>query len=246
MPVFFITSDQVQRGTATITGPLLQHVRISLRTRIGDSLWVGDDRRRRHLIQVTQLDRHQLVGRVLEQHDGPIRRSPAVTIGQALLKSDRMDWVIQKATELGAASFVPLIGRHVVIRPKATRVATQQQRWQRIALEAAQQAERWEIPTVAAPSEATAFFAQRPHADVNLILSERGPGQSLASIPLPHTPGSTIVIVTGPEGGWAREELEIALEHGFTPVTLGKLILRAETAALAALSILQSRVGELG
>jgi len=157
-----------------------------------------------------------------------------------------MDWVIQKATELGAASFVPLIGRHVVIRPKAARVATQQQRWQRIALEAAQQAERWEIPTVATPCEATAFFSQQPPADVNLILRERAPGQSLASIPLPNTPESTIVIATGPEGGWAREELGIALEHGFTPVTLGKLILRAETAALAALSILQSRVGELG
>src|SRR5438093_13512670 len=98
MPVYFITSDQVQRGTATITGPLLHHVRTSLRTRIGDSLWVGDDRRRRHLIQVTQLDRHQLVGRVLEQHEGPIRRSPAVTIGQALLKSDRMDWAFRKRT----------------------------------------------------------------------------------------------------------------------------------------------------
>ena len=246
MPVFFITSDQVQNGTATVTGPLLHHLRTSLRTRIGETLWVGDDRRRRHLIQVTQLDRHQLVGRVLEQHDGPIRRSPAVTIGQALLKSDRMDWVIQKVTELGAASFVPLMGRYVVIRPKAARVATQQQRWQRIAVEAAQQAERWEIPTVAAPCEAAAFFAKQPPADVNLILRERGPGQSLASIPLPNSPESTIVIATGPEGGWAREELGIALEHGFTPVTLGKLILRAETAALAALSILQSRVGELG
>ena len=246
MPVFFITSDQVQNGTATVTGPLLHHLRTSLRTRIGETLWVGDDRRRRHLIQVTQLDRHQLVGRVLEQHDGPIRRSPAVTIGQALLKSDRMDWVIQKVTELGAASFVPLMGRYVVLRPKAARVATQQQRWQRIAVEAAQQAERWEIPTVAAPCEAAAFFAKQPPADVNLILRERGPGQSLASIPLPNSPESTIVIATGPEGGWAREELGIALEHGFTPVTLGKLILRAETAALAALSILQSRVGELG
>jgi 16S rRNA (uracil1498-N3)-methyltransferase len=157
-----------------------------------------------------------------------------------------MDWVIQKATELGAASFVPLIGRHVVIRPKTLRVATQQQRWQRIALEAAQQAERWEIPTVAAPCEATAFFSQQPPAVVNLILSERGPGQSLASVPLSNNPESTIVIATGPEGGWAREELGLALEHGFTPVTLGKLILRAETAALAALSILQSRLGELG
>ena len=246
MPVFFITSDQVQNGTATITGPLLHHLRTSLRTRIGETLWLGDDRRRRHLIRVTQLDRHHLVGQVLEEHDGPMRRSPAVMVGQAMLKNDRMDWVIQKATELGAASFVPLIGRHVIIRPKAGRVSTQQQRWQRIALEAAQQAERWEIPTVAAPCEATEFFAKQPPADVNLILRERGPGQNLASIPLPSGPESTIVITTGPEGGWAREELAIALEHRFTPVTLGTRILRAETAALAALSILQSRVGDLG
>jgi 16S rRNA (uracil1498-N3)-methyltransferase len=246
MPVFFIISEQVQNGTATITGPLLHHIRTSLRTRIGETLWVGDDRRRRHLIQVTQLDRHQLLGQVLEQHDGPIRRSPAVTIGQALLKSDRMDWMIQKATELGAASFVPLVGRYAIVRPKAARVTTQQQRWQRIALEAAQQAERWEIPAIAAPCESAEFFAKQSPADVTLILSERGHGRSLASIPLPSSPESTIVIATGPEGGWANEELAAAMEHGFTPVTLGERILRAETASLVALSILQSRLGELG
>ena len=157
-----------------------------------------------------------------------------------------MDWVIQKATELGATSFIPLVGRYVIIRPKPARVVTQQQRWQRIALEAAQQAERWEIPTLAAPCQAAEFFAKQPPADVNLILTERGHGQSLASIPLPSSPESTIVIATGPEGGWAKEELTTALQHGFTPVTLGKRILRAETAVLAALSILQSRIGELG
>ncbi|HKW86720.1 MAG TPA: RsmE family RNA methyltransferase [Nitrospiraceae bacterium] len=246
MPIFFITSDQVRNGTATITGPLLHHLRTSLRTRIGQTLWVGDDRRRRHLIRVTHLDQRHLVGQVLKEQDGPMPRSPAITVGQALLKSDRMDWVIQKATELGAASFIPLMGRYVIIRPKPARVVTQQQRWQRIALEAAQQAERWEIPTLVAPCEAAEFFAKQPPADVNLILTERGYGESLASIPLPSSPESTIVIATGPEGGWAKEELTTALQHGFTPVTLGKRILRAETAVLAALSILQSRIGELG
>lgn len=246
MPVFFIASSQVQNGTATITGTLLHHLRTSLRTQIGETLWVGDDRRQRHLIRVTQLDRHRLIGVVLDQHPGPARRSPAFTVGQALLKGDRMDWFIQKATELGADSIIPLMTSRAIIRPRALRVTTQQQRWQRIALEAAQQAERWEIPSVAAPCEATTFFATQPPAAVNLILSERGPGQSLASIPLPKGPESTIVIATGPEGGWTKEELATALEQGFSPITLGDRILRAETAALAALSILQSRLGELG
>jgi 16S rRNA (uracil1498-N3)-methyltransferase len=157
-----------------------------------------------------------------------------------------MDWVIQKATELGMASLTPLISSHVIVRPHAARQAAQQDRWQRIALEAAQQSERWECPRILIPCEASDFFKQRLPSPVNLILSERGPWQSITSIPLPSGSNSLIRIAVGPEGGWRPEELDYAIECGFSPVTLGKRILRAETATLAALSVIQSRLGELG
>jgi len=157
-----------------------------------------------------------------------------------------MDWVIQKTTELGMASLTPLISSHVIVRPNAARQAAQQDRWQRIALEAAQQSERWEYPKILLPCEASDFFKQRLPSPLNLILSERGPWQSLTSIPLPSGLDSLIRIAVGPEGGWRPEELAHAVECGLSPVTLGKRILRAETATLAALSVLQSRLGELG
>ena len=246
MPVFFITPDHVQDDTVKVDGPLLHHLRSSLRCRVGEEVWLVDDTRRRYRVRIVDINRRMLSGRILERQHMPCPSSPTLTIGQALLKGERMDWVIQKASELGAASLIPLVSRHAIARPRADRLVPQQQRWQRIALEAAQQAERWEVPVVHTTCEATEFFAGQPVHAVSLILSERGDGRSLTSVALPSGPAGHVAIAVGPEGGWTKEERGNALHCGFTPVTLGTRILRAETATLAALAILQSRLGELG
>lgn len=246
MPVFFITADQVRDDTVRIEGPLLNHLQNSLRCQVGEEIWLGDDTRQRYRVLVVDINRRALTGRVLERQGLPRSGNPTLLIGQALLKGERMDWVIQKATELGVASLSPLVSRHVIARPRADRLMAQQQRWQRIALEAAQQAERWEVPVVHTTCDAAEFFAGQPADTVGLILNERGDGHSLASISLPRDPQARVAIAVGPEGGWTKEEREGALQRGFTPVTLGSRILRAETATLAALAILQSRLGELG
>jgi 16S rRNA (uracil1498-N3)-methyltransferase len=246
MPVFFITAGQLRDQTVTITGPLLDHLRASLRVKTGERLWVCDERRQRHLVEVTHLDKRSLRGNVIEQRTGPARTAPRILIGQAILKGERMDWAIQKATELGIAEVIPLVTEQTIVRPKQGRTGSQQERWQRIALEAAQQSERWEIPSIGTPSDAVEFFAAHNQAACKFILSEREAGQGLGSVALPSSPADTIVLAIGPEGGWRDEELARARTHGFIAVTLGTRILRAETAALAALSIVQSRLGELG
>lgn len=247
MPVFFINAEQVKNGRVSVTGPLAAHLRGSLRLQAGEQIWLGDERRRRYLVEAVRIDRAAVQGRILEERTGPTAACPAVTLAPALLKGDRMEWLIQKATELGVASITPLVTRQTIIRPKTARLSAQEERWQRIALEAAQQSERWEVPTVAAPHEATGFFTAHPPNLLALILSERSSGTRLADLPLPTAQsGSGVVLAVGPEGGWAEEEARLAEERGFLPVTMGSRILRAETAALAALSILQSRLGELG
>jgi 16S rRNA (uracil1498-N3)-methyltransferase len=246
MPVFFIATDQIHDATVTVTGPLLDHLRASLRVKTGERIWVGDELRRRCLIEVTHVDRRILRGTVVEQRTGPAPTTPRILIGQAILKGERMDWAIQKSTELGVAAIVPLVSEHTVVRPKQGRVGSQQERWQRIALEAAQQSERWDVPSIGAPANALEFFAAPGPAALKLILSEREAGQSLGSIVLPSSPADTIALAVGPEGGWRDEELARADANGFLPVTLGARILRAETAALAAVSVLQARLGELG
>jgi len=246
MPVFFISADQIHEKTVTIAGPLLDHLRASLRVRTGERIWVGVERRRRYLIEVTDVDRRTLHGNVIEQRTGPDPTTPRLLIGQAILKGERMDWAIQKVTELGVAAIIPLVSEQTVVRPKQARVNAQQERWQRIAIEAAQQSERWDVPTIGAPCTAMEFFSTPALATLKFILSERGTGQSLGSVPLPASPAQTIALAIGPEGGWRDEELTQADTNGFLPVTLGTRILRAETAALAAVSILQTRLGELG
>jgi len=246
MPVFFIGDEQVHNGLVTITGPLLDHLRDSLRVQVGDTITVSDRHRRRYVIEVEHLDREQLRGQIQREEIAPVPHVPTIVIGQALLKSDRLDWVIQKATELGVGRIVPLLSQRTVIRPRPGRVASQLERWQRIALEAAQQAERWDVPVIQPPCDAAAFFDSQTSDDAKLILRERGLGESLRSVELPSGPQSMIRMAIGPEGGWSSEEVGQASAAKFLPVTLGERILRAETAALAALALIQSRLGELG
>lgn len=246
MPVFFISSTQVADGAVTITGPLCDHLRGSLRVAEGEAFWVGDERRTRYLVRASQVTKQALVGRVIEERTGPPSQSPPITLAQAILKGDKMDWVVQKSTELGVASLLPIVTSHTIVRPRSERHQAQQERWQKIALEASQQAERWEVPEIAAPCDTVAFFEAQSSAPCRLILSERSDGQSLTTVALPSQPDESVVIAIGPEGGWTKEELGKAAACGFLPVTLGQRILRAETAALAALSVIQSRLGELG
>ncbi|HEX9743427.1 MAG TPA: RsmE family RNA methyltransferase [Nitrospiraceae bacterium] len=246
MPIFFIKADQITNGTVAIAGQLRDHLHASLRVRPGERIWLGDEHRRRYLIDVTHVDRRELRGSVVEERIGPAPSAPRLVIGQSILKNERMDWAIQKATELGADVIVPLVSEQTVVRPKEGRVSSQQERWQRIALESAQQSERWDVPAVGLPVSASDFFATPDVAVLKLILAERGTGQSLNSITLPSSSSAAIAFAIGPEGGWRDEELAGARTHNFLPVTLGARILRADTAALAALSILQNRLGELG
>jgi 16S rRNA (uracil1498-N3)-methyltransferase len=121
----------------------------------------------------------------------------------------------------------------------------QRSRWQRIALEAAQQSERWTVPTVDEPVDCTEVSAVSA-SGMKLALVERSAKTSLAAVPLPAEADHTVLLLIGPEGGWEEEELRFMAAQGYNTLTLGSRILRAETAAIAALSILQSRLGNLG
>jgi 16S rRNA (uracil1498-N3)-methyltransferase len=245
MPVFFIASSCIRDGIVTITDPLLNHLRKSLRVEVGEALHVGDEQGRRYHIRLIAVTRREIYGHVLDERTAPVRRHPSVILGQAILKGDRMDWLVQKSTELGVLAIAPLVSDRVVARPRSERVTVQQERWCRIALEAAQQAERWDLPAIHAPEAVDTWFT-RSREDARFMLVERAGAQSLTSVALPEGPKAAITLCIGPEGGWTEEEKKAALDGGFTPVVLGERILRAETAAIAALTIVQSRIGELG
>ena len=245
MPAFFISSSEIRETELTLTGDLCHHLRASLRVKPGEVLWLTDEHRQRYQVRVSGMTPQALSAVILERRPGPIETAPRVLLAQALLKGDHMDWVVQKASELGVRTILPLIARHGVVRPQPQRVSAQVARWQRIATEAAQQSEQWQPPRVLDPLDMRRFFTTHS-ANCALLLAERQETMGLAHVPLPTRPTDTLALLVGPEGGWAEEEISLAMEGQCRAVSLGEHILRADTAAVTALSIVQSRLGRLG
>jgi 16S rRNA (uracil1498-N3)-methyltransferase len=246
MPVFFLSPQCVTPPILSVTGELLVHLRDSLRIAVGEILWFGNGQSTRYRAEITDVSKQALTGRILDTVEEPPRRAPRLILGQSLLKGEKMDWVVQKTTELGVDELVPVASRHSVVQLKADRIGSQTARWQRIALEAAQQSEQWRVPTIAPPQSLAAVLTHRTPGTVTLMLAERQEGKSLRTVDLPTDATGSVLIVIGPEGGWSKEEMFMAEQAGIEQLTLGPHILRAETAAVATISILQSRLGQLG
>ncbi len=164
-------------------------------------------------------------------------------LGIALLKGEKFDLVVQKATELGVQQIVPVITRHADIQLRDESDASKRvARWQRIALEATKQSGRGFVPTVSTPMSFESFLSGTENAELCLMFSERkGGGLWLISGRAPLS----VAALIGSEGGWSDEEIEAARAHEFHVITLGGRILRAETAAIAATALLQHLFGDL-
>ncbi len=157
-----------------------------------------------------------------------------VTLYQAIPKGDKMDWVVQKATELGVHRIVPCISRHGVVKVDLARSDAKIVRWQKIAEEAAIQCERDTIPTISPILHLTSHAL--PRIEPNLVLAERRDALSFP-LALGQQPGSHLNIWVGPEGGFSCSEVDWFVEYGATLTSLGPRILRTETASLAALAL---------
>ena len=246
MPVFLLPPDAIAPPLLTVPPQLVTHLRDSLRVEVGETLWFGDGQGTRYRAEITDVSKRAVAARILETLREPPRRTPRLILGQSLQKGEKMDWVVQKATELGVDELVPIESRHSVVQVKADRVDHQLARWQRIALEAAQQSEQWRVPTIMPPQSLPQFLANQAACRTKLLMVERRDGRSLQTVPLPSEADEGVLLVIGPEGGWSLEELTHADQAGMISITLGAAILRAETAAITALAIVQSRLGSLG
>jgi 16S rRNA (uracil1498-N3)-methyltransferase len=220
-----------------------------LRLRVGDEAFVFDGVGREFRCRVADVGgRAGRVRLVIEAEVAPQRpESPlALVLAVALLKGEKFDTVVQKATELGVARVVPVVTARADVRLRAdkerdARVA----RWQRLALEAAKQSGRAVVPAVAAPvALAELLLDEGRAASVRLLFTERG-GRGLRAALAGETAPPALTALTGPEGGWADEELAQAETAGWRLVTLGGRTLRAETAAVAVCTLLQHLCGDL-
>jgi 16S rRNA (uracil1498-N3)-methyltransferase len=159
-----------------------------------------------------------------------------LVLASAVIKSSRFDWVLEKGTELGVEAFIPLITRFTNVRLSGSSVPSRMERWRRIVLEASKQCRRFKVPKVHEPIEFDDFIASHTHRDYQkLMLYEK------AAQPWPPPPlrAKSILLCIGPEGGWDLPEVEAARSAGFRTICLGSRILRVETAALAAVALVQ-------
>jgi len=231
-------------GTIRIDGEAHRYLARVLRVATGATVDVFDGRGHEATTSVERVGPRELILRVVERRTVERRPTPPVTLLQGLPRAERMDLVVQKAAELGAARLVPV---------RATRSASGQQarpeRWDRIAREAARQSGRAELleiaPLVSVEEAVAAERAALAAGGVGIVPWEDAPEAPPLSSLVPPAPASVAVLI-GPEGGLTPEEVTAATAAGFRVATLGPRILRTETAAIAALAVIQGRVGGLG
>lgn len=250
MSVFFINKDQLKENKVRITGELLKHLRDSLRIKKGEMIFCVDEDGTKYAVIATHTGRDLFAGEIIERAGR--QKGPAISIHlvQAIPKGPKLDFIIQKTTELGINSVTPVISERSVVRIEKEKSEDKLKRWKKIALEAAQQSNRLDVPDIATPVPLHDYLISFQKGDLNLLLYEGEKRTSikevLKGIQEVRRDVTTVTLLTGPEGGFSHEEVETAVNAGFTPVSLGDLILRTETAPIVVLSILQYEFGQMG
>lgn len=232
------STDAVPGDTVALTGAEAHHAAAVRRVRVGEEVTLGDGRGAWLTGVVEAAEPKRVDVRVTERDDIPAP-SPRITLVQALAKGDRDELAVQAATELGVDEIVPWQAARSVSRWDAAKAEKGRVRWETIAREAAKQAHRAWIPSVTAIAT-TKQLAARTEASVVLILE---PTATATLTGLALSDGRDVVLVVGPEGGIAREELELLTAAGATPVRLGDTVLRTSTAGPAALAVVSASLG---
>lgn len=231
---FFV--DEVRNGKAQIEGDEARHLTRVLRVEAGQRYEISDNRNI-YLAEIETARKESVLFRTLEKLPAP-PPSARFELYVALIKFDRFEWIVEKATELGVTEIVPVEATRSE-RGLEKAAAKRLERWRRIALESSQQSRRAHLPEIAEPVPLSQALA-RP-ATHRYVLDENSEGTTLfQALPAVRSAQDTIAILTGPEGGWTEEEHASFTNDaatGWTPVSMGSLILRAETAVVAALAV---------
>lgn len=244
MPRFFTDAlrfdSETNTGQAVLNGEDGRHISRSLRMRVGEALTISDGAGFDYAGEIEDISGDTVYVRLTQQIQNASEPTLRVALYPGMPKGDKLDLVVQKATELGAVEITPVLTVRSVSRPDGKSAAKKQDRLQRIALEAAKQSGRGAVPTVGAM---TNFKEAVRNAKGTKILFYEGGGAPLSAC-LPENENDAAIFI-GPEGGFAPEEVEFAKENGVITATLGPRILRTETAPLAALAILMYMTGNM-
>ncbi|TKC90984.1 16S rRNA (uracil(1498)-N(3))-methyltransferase [Trinickia terrae] len=244
MPRFFLDSTYAAGDVITLPDDVARHVQV-LRLQAGDALVVFNGRGGQNEARLVEIGKRRALVEVGEFADIEAEPPYRIRLAQGIAGGDKMDWLIEKAVELGVSGFVPLAAARSVVRLTGERAERRHAHWQGIVQASCEQCGRNRLPEVAAPVDLDAWLSAMPPAprdgELRLMLSPR------ASVPFAKLPAEAplgnVTLLIGPEGGLTPAEEDAALAQGFAPLGLGPRVLRTETAGIAVLAALAARWG---
>jgi 16S rRNA (uracil1498-N3)-methyltransferase len=240
-PRFFISPDQISGARITVTDEDVRHIATVLRMKAGDELLLCDGQGTDYTARIALIEKARIIAEIETRRTRDL--SPLhVTLGQGIPKSDKMDWVVQKATELGVSSIAPLITERTIVKVRDEEKRAG--RWRKICREAAMQSSRPDIPLIEPIRSFHEFVLPLAPGPSTLLLFPWEDGMTpLKEVLRTRHEVKKIVVLIGPEGGFSQAEADLARGAGFHLVSLGPNILRAETAAIVALSMILYETG---
>lgn len=251
---FFVNRESIIADHVKIAGDDAEQIRKVLRLKEGEEIAVLDGQGWEYKVQLDEIKKGYATGEIKSKDFKAEDSKIKIILGQGIPKGEKMDLIIQKATELGVSEIIPLKLERCVVRIK-DEGADKIKRWQRIAKESSEQSLRRFIPSIKFVYNLREFCDKYENSDFKIVFyeGEKKKGlRELLTLPPLSPPykggdkGAVISVIVGPEGGLSSEEVEIANSYGFISAGLGQRILRTETVALIAISILQFLYGDLG
>ena len=247
MRYFFFDKSVSTGETVIIKGPDVHHMRKVLRLKKGDIIGLLNGRGKSATAQIKLTEPDRVTVQILTcgRHAEPSRRE--LIIAQAFLKDKKMDNLVRQLTELGASIWIPFCSERSVSRPDCYRLTKRLERWRKISRESLKQCRRGRVMSIE-PAESFHDVIQKAQAsDLRIIFWENQTRAiDLTNMVIQHTQIEQIFAVLGPEGGFSSSEVDLARSHGFITASLGPRILRAQTATVAAVAILQFLYGDMG
>jgi 16S rRNA (uracil1498-N3)-methyltransferase len=244
---FYAAPDEIGESFINLSRDESHHLARVLRLRDGDEAFAFDGCGREYRCRVSRVDAQTARLEIIEALADAIESPLDLTLAQALAKGEKFDLVVQKAAELGVRRIVPLVTEHGDVRLNDERAEKRAERWRRIALEALKQSGGRRLVTIQAPAALADFITSTKSESappVLLVFSERG-GLAVNRALGEVSAAQPVIACVGPEGGWSDDELEMMASYGARFVTLGPRILRTETAAIVAVTLIQHRLGDL-
>ncbi|MCH8098870.1 MAG: 16S rRNA (uracil(1498)-N(3))-methyltransferase [Proteobacteria bacterium] len=238
----FVSSALINDTEIELDGDQARYLSRALRARVGNRLNLFDGNGAEWTAAILQISKNTVTLRIDDSHEARTESPLKVHLAQGISRGERMDFVVQKATELGVKRITPVLTEYSMVKLDGSRAEKRRDHWQRIATSASEQSGRVRLPLIDTPIPLKNWLGDKPQRiDTELILK---PGAA-ATLPSLRPPETKICVLVGPEGGFSDSEYEDAEISGFKAVSLGPRVLRTETAAIATLAMLQSLWGDL-